>query len=175
MALGLYDAVVPNFVQVVQSVQGILDKAQAWAEQEGMAQEDLLAVRLAPDMLPLAYQFKSCWTHSAHAIAQCGEGRFSPHVDPAPTTFDGVRELLDKTLSALEAVEPQTLDAMADRTVVFSIGEKYRLDFTVQNFLLSFSTPNVFFHAATAYDILRMQGVALQKRDFLGRMRSEPR
>jgi hypothetical protein len=47
-----------------------------------------------------------------------------------------------------------------------------RLDFTAEEFLLSFSQPNFYFHAATAYDILRAQGLAIGKLDFLGQMRT---
>ena len=46
-----------------------------------------------------------------------------------------------------------------------------KLLFTVEDFLLSFSIPNLHFHATTAYDILRMKGVPLGKRDYLGRIR----
>ena len=47
----------------------------------------------------------------------------------------------------------------------------FRLDFTAEEFLLSFSQPNFYFHATTAYDILRMLGVPVGKRDFTGRLR----
>ena len=52
----------------------------------------------------------------------------------------------------------------------FSMGDM-RMDFTAEEFLLSFSQPNFYFHATTAYDILRWKGVPLGKRDFLGRPR----
>ena len=48
------------------------------------------------------------------------------------------------------------------------------MDFTAEDFLLSFSQPNFYFHCATAYDILRMKGVPVGKRDFLGRVRIKP-
>jgi hypothetical protein len=47
----------------------------------------------------------------------------------------------------------------------------FRMPFTAEDFLLSFSQPNFYFHAATAYDILRMKGVAVGKRDFMGKLR----
>ena len=46
-----------------------------------------------------------------------------------------------------------------------------RLSFRAEDFLMSLSMPNFYFHAATAYDILRWKGLAIGKRDFLGRMR----
>jgi hypothetical protein len=45
------------------------------------------------------------------------------------------------------------------------------MPFRVEDFLLSFSTPNLHFHATTAYDILRSKGVPLGKRDYMGQMR----
>ena len=51
--------------------------------------------------------------------------------------------------------------------MVIRFGER-QLDFTVEDFLLSFALPNFYFHATTAYDILRMKGLALNKRDFMG-------
>ena len=54
--------------------------------------------------------------------------------------------------------------------MIFQLGER-KLPFIVKDFLLTFSLPNFHFHAATAYDILRLKGVPLGKRDYLGRMR----
>ena len=52
----------------------------------------------------------------------------------------------------------------------FQLGER-QLPFTAVGFMSSFSLPNFYFHATTAYDILRSKGVPLGKRDYLGRMR----
>ena len=54
--------------------------------------------------------------------------------------------------------------------VLFSVGDR-KLPFTAEGFLQTFSLPNFFFHATTAYDILRSKGVPLGKRDFLGKMK----
>jgi hypothetical protein len=45
------------------------------------------------------------------------------------------------------------------------------MPFRVEDFLMSFSLPNLHFHATTAYDILRSRGAPLGKRDYMGRMR----
>ena len=44
------------------------------------------------------------------------------------------------------------------------------IPFTAENFVMSFSLPNLYFHAATLYDMLRIQGVPIGKTDFLGPM-----
>jgi hypothetical protein len=56
------------------------------------------------------------------------------------------------------------------KDVMFEFGET-KLPFTAEGFLMSFSLPNLHFHATTAYDILRTKAVPLGKRDYMGPMR----
>ena len=70
----------------------------------------------------------------------------------------------------LAALTPGDVDALVGRDVIFKLGER-ALPFTAEGFLMSFSLPNFFFHATTAYDILRHKGVPLGKRDFMGRLK----
>ena len=55
--------------------------------------------------------------------------------------------------------------------ISFKLLGDHKLPFTAEGFLMSFSLPNFYFHATTAYDILRTNGVPLGKRDFMGRMK----
>lgn len=170
MPLTLYDAIVPTWMQVTGSVQGLIDKAEQWCTDEGHAPSELIGACLATDMLPFAYQVKSCWVHSALALEGAKAGSFAPHMDPPPDSFDGLRDLLDQAVSVMKETDADELEAIAGNDMVFTIGDKFRLDFTVQNFLLGFSNPNFFFHATTAYDILRMKGIEIGKRDYLGQL-----
>ncbi len=170
MPLSLDDAIVPNFLQQLHATERLLGKAREWAGAQGIGERDLLTSRLADDMLPLAYQFKSCWEHSSGAITKCREGTFSPAMSPPPLTFEELGVGLRSAIEQLEALAPGELESIAARDMAFVMGET-RIEFTVQDFLLSFSTPNLYFHAATAYDILRMKGMPLGKRDFMGRLR----
>ena len=70
----------------------------------------------------------------------------------------------------MAGLETAEVEALSQKSMVFKLGEN-ELPFTNQNFLLSFSLPNFYFHATTTYDILRMLGVPLGKRDFLGSMK----
>ena len=72
--------------------------------------------------------------------------------------------------SALEAIEPAEIESFIGRDMRFEFGAR-RLEFTAEEFLLSFSQPNFYFHATTAYDILRWKGVPIGKRDFTGKLR----
>ena len=125
-------------------------------------------------MWPLANQIHSMWVHSAYAIDQVRAGEFKPNVQDIPTSWDEMNAMIEKALSSLDALREGELDEIANNTVYFVVGGKPMFQFELQNFLLSFSMPNVHFHATTAYDILRMEGVEIGKFDFLGSMRNDP-
>ena len=167
MSLSLYDALVPSMLQVVRALPGVLDKADAFATDRGLTADDLVAAKLADDMLPLGYQVRSLATHSIRAIEALPAGLFTPDMTPAPTTMAASRALLADTVAKLEALDPAEVDALQGREVRFE-ARGLALPFVAENFLLSFSQLNFYFHATTAYAILRAQGVPLGKRDFLG-------
>ena len=173
MPLTLYAATVPTMQQTIAAMEGLLDKAESWCSEQNCDAWDLIGARLADDMHPFNYQVKSCWVHSAFALSQCEQGTFSPHMEPAPDSFAGLREVLAQAASGLAKVDEQQLENMADNDLIFSIGDKFRLDFTVQNFLLGFTQPNFFFHATSAYAIMRGKGVKIGKMDFMGPLRTK--
>ena len=123
-------------------------------------------------MFPLAYQVKSTAVHSIGAIEGVRKGTFSPDMTTPPETFPALKTRVAETLAALETVEPAEVDGFVGRDVRFSFGPNYR-DYTAENFLLSFSQPNFYFHATTTYDILRWKGVPIGKRDFMGKTRTK--
>lgn len=170
MTLSLYSAVVPNYIQILGAVAGLLDKAEAHCADTGCDPDDLLKAKLADDMLPFGYQVKSCSAHSIGAIEGVRAGVFSPDMTPWPTTFEGLRDAVKKALTAVQALSPYEVNGFVGQDMRFEMGEM-KMPFTAEEFLLSFSQPNFYFHATTAYDILRMKGVKLSKRDFMGRPR----
>jgi hypothetical protein len=89
---------------------------------------------------------------------------------PWPTGFAELHALIGDAIATLQAVDRAEFDALAERDTQFSMGE-LKLPFTGGQFLLSFSQPNFYFHATTAYAILRAQGLAIGKKDFLGKLR----
>jgi uncharacterized protein len=170
MSLTLHGAVVPTWLQVLGSVDKMIDKAESWCEASGHSPVELLGARLTEDMLPFAYQVKSCRVHSAMAIEGVRRGTFEPDMSPPPEDFAGLREAIAKAVITLEAVTVDELEAISANDMVFSIGDKLRLEFTVRDFLLGFSVPNFHFHATTAYGILRMKGLDVGKRDYIGKL-----
>ncbi|MXP25537.1 DUF1993 family protein [Altererythrobacter indicus] len=163
MPLSLHTALVPTWLQILGSCNNLIDKAEAFDCDD----KELLSTCLAEDMLPLAYQLKSCAVHSLGAIEGVRKGVFSPDMNEPPANFSDMRNLLNNAITKLEQVEESELESYIGQPMRFEMGE-FKLHFLAENFLLSFSQPNFFFHATTAYDILRMKGVPVGKRDFLG-------
>lgn len=170
MALSLYAATVPSYQQILGAIAGLLGKAEAFCTEKGIAPHDIIQARLAQDMLPFAYQVKSTAVHSLGAIEGVRRGVFSPDVTPPPDSFPALKARIAETLAALEAIDPAEVDAFFGRDMRFSFGDRHA-DFTAENFLLSFSQPNFYFHATTTYAILRWKGIPLGKRDFTGKLR----
>jgi hypothetical protein len=173
MAFSLYAATIPSYLQILGSVAGLLDKAQSYCAEKGVAPKDLIGARLAEDMNPFAYQVKSTAVHSLGAIEGVRRGVFSPDQTVPPDSFEALKARITETTEALRAIEPGEVDGFMGRDMQFAFGSRH-VDFTAENFLLSFSQPNFYFHAATAYDILRWKGMPIGKRDFLGMLRKKP-
>jgi hypothetical protein len=172
MAFSLYAATVPSYRQILEAVSGLLGKAEAFCTEKGLAPHDIIQARLVEDMLPFAYQVKSTAVHSLGAIEGVRKGVFSPDMTPPPESFAALKARIAETLAALEAIEAAEVDAFVGRDMRFAFGDR-QIDYTAENFLLSFSQPNFYFHATTAYDILRWKGVPIGKRDFMGRTRAK--
>lgn len=171
MSISLYDCTVRSFLQVLGSVSGFLERGRAHCEDNGIDLAGVVETRIFDDMLPFRFQLVSVAHHSLGAIEGAKAGVFRP---PGGSSMDldytGLQGLVTDAKAALEALSPDEVNALEGKDMVFEIGPR-QMPFTVEGFLLSFSTPNLHFHATTAYDILRSKGVPLGKRDYMGQMR----
>jgi len=169
MAISLYDVTVPSYEQVITAMEGVLAKGVTFASEQSVALPDLVGARLHDDMLPLHFQVVSIAHHSLGALRGASEGGFTPPPS-LDLDYEGLQGLLADARAGLAAFTPDVVNAFAGKEVIFKIGDA-SMPFVAEDFFLSFSLPNFYFHATTAYDILRARGVALGKRDFLGGIR----
>jgi hypothetical protein len=170
MAFSLYDAIIPGNLQIIGSVDALVDKAQAFCAESGRPEQDFIQARLIDDMLPFSYQVKCVSEHSLGAIEGVRAGNYTPDTSAPPDSFAALKGKLAAAAEALGAIDRAEIDSFIGRDMQFSFGEMV-IPFTAENFLLSFAQPNFYFHAATAYDIMRAEGVQIGKRDFLGQLR----
>ena len=170
MSFSLYAATVPSYRQILGALAALIGKAEGYCADKGLPPEALIQARLADDMQPFAYQIKSTVVHSLGAIEGVRKGAFSPDTSTPPEDFAGLKTRLVESIAALEAIAAAEVDSFVGRDVRFAFGDRH-VDSTAENFLLSFSQPNFYFHAATTYDILRWKGIPIGKRDFMGKTR----
>jgi hypothetical protein len=170
MAFSFYDATVANYLQILGAVGGFLEKGLTHFREKGIDPAEVVATKLAPDMLPLWFQIVSVAHHSRGAMEAARNGVFVPPSGKPDLDYAGLQALVTEARQELSALTPEAVDTLVGRDVTFKIGER-ALPFTAEGFLMSFSLPNFFFHAATAYDILRHKGAPLGKRDFMGKLK----
>lgn len=166
MALSMYDASVPVFIRTLGIFSNILDKGAAYADSRKIDPSVLINSRLAPDMRPLSSQVQLASDMALRGGARLAGVEFPSNPD-TETTFPELKERLAKTIRFLETLPADKIDGSEERAIVLQMRDG-ELAFTGQSYLLNFVLPNVYFHVATAYLILRHNGVELGKKDFLG-------
>ncbi len=170
MATSLYDFSVANYLQTVAAIGGVLERGAKHCAEAGTDPNALTGVRLFDDMAPLSFQIVSVAHHSVGALEGVKSGVFRPPSATPPSDYAGLQKMVADAQAALKALTPDEVNSWEGKDIVFHLGEM-QLPFTAEGFILSFSLPNFYFHSTTAYDILRMKGVPLGKRNFMGALR----
>jgi uncharacterized protein len=170
MAISLYDASVACFLQTLGAVDGFLSRGLAHCHERNIDPNEIVETRLFSDMLPFRYQILAVASHSIGAMRGVKQGLFSPATEMPPLDYAGLQKVITDAIEALQQLAPADVNALEGKDVLFQVRD-LKLPFKAEGFLLSFSLPNFHFHATTAYDILRMKGVQIGKRDYMGKMR----
>ena len=166
MTLSMYQASVPVFLQGLTSLSAILDKAAAQAAERRIDPSVLLNDRLAPDMLPFTRQAQIASDHAKGATARLA-GTEVPKFEDVEKTFDELKQRVSRVTAFVRGFDTAQIDGSEEREITLPIGSN-TMTFTGQAYLLHFALPNFFFHLTTAYAILRHNGIAIGKRDFIG-------
>ena len=165
--MSFHDASVAAYLQILNSLTGILGKAEAHCTAKNIQPEVLLGARLYPDMLPLTRQIQLVCDFATKGCARLTHGEV-PAIPDTEKSFEDLKARLAKTIDYVKAFKPAQFDGADVREVTFPAGPDKTMTMKGQQFLSHFSLPNFYFHAATAHDILRHNGVEIGKRDFLG-------
>lgn len=171
MGIALYDLSVASYLQTLGGLAGVLEKGAAWAAESGTDLTAIVDSRVHPEMFPFSFQVVATVHHAAGTIAGAKKGVFTPPGPPPEGGYPALQKLVADAIASLKAESPEEINALAGKDMIFKLNENFKLPFTVENFVMSFSLPNFYFHATTTYAILREKGVKIGKRDFLGAMR----
>ena len=165
MAISMYSASVPVFIRMLSNLSHFLDKAEANAAVRKFDTTVLASGRLAPDMLPFVAQIRIACDAAKLTFSRVG-GVDAPKFDDKETTFAELKERITNTIAFIKTVKPEDMNGKEDIAVTFKAGPVERT-LSGEDYLKHWSTPNVYFHVTTAYNILRHNGVDLGKTDFL--------
>lgn len=163
----MYEASVPSFQKHLEALDAILDKAAAHAEKKKIDPSALLTARLFPDMWALTRQVQGAGDFAKNVCARLADLPV-PSYEDTETTFPELKARIVKTLAFLASIKPEQMEGSATKSFTIKAGPN-EMTFTGQDYLLGFALPNFYFHCATAYNILRHNGLELSKRDYMRR------
>ena len=169
MSISVFDQTIGAMSRALLNTDAIIGKGEEYAKDRKIDDAVLLQARLFPDMLPLVSQIRIA-TDTAKGAAARLSGSELPSWPDDETTFEDVHTRIRKALDYLSGFKREQFDGSEDKEIELKLG-KETVQFTGQDYILGFVLPNFYFHLATAYNILRHNGVAIGKRDFLGASR----
>ena len=166
MSITLSSASLPVFQRTLTNLKHLLAKAQSDVAARGYDEQVLIQYRLAPDMLPFRSQvYIAC--DAAKLCAARLSGIDAPKFEDNESTLADLQQRVQKTLDWLATVPASAIDGQEQRAVTFPVGKGGSRTMLGEDYLKAWALPNLFFHVTTAYAILRHNGVALGKRDYL--------
>jgi len=164
--LSYYQVSVPVFIRALTNLSSLLHKAAAFAAERQINESELVNARLAPDMFSLARQVQSA-SDAAKSCAARLSGREIPSYPDIETSLAQLQERIGKTIEFLKSLPLESFAAAGERPINMNMRGTART-FSGYDYLFRLAIPNLFFHVTTAYDILRNQGLAIGKSDYLG-------
>jgi len=153
--------------QQLPALLTILSKAKAYADELGINHNVMLATRLHEDMHPLSWQLQTTVELVARGLDRLLKNE-PRNLVLDEDNFDALISRIEGMIAELSDLDQQALDQSADTMFEIPVGPETTLSLTGGDYVLKFLLPNVYFHLTTSYDLLRMQGVPVGKRDYMG-------
>ena len=166
MALSMSQISLPVFVRHLEGLAIVLKKAQALYTEKKFDDASLMNYRLYPVMFTFARQVQASTDHARNCIAALA-GVEAPKVPMDEKSIADLAARVDNTVAWLNGIKPAQIDGSEDKNLTIKVMDR-EMQFTGIDLLLKRSLPNFYFHATTAYDILRHNGVEIGKRHFMG-------
>lgn len=166
MTVSMSQISLPVFVRHLDGLAIVLKKAQALYAEKKYDESTLLSYRLYPDMFSFARQVQAATDHARNCIALLA-GVEAPKVELNEKNLADLTARVENTIAWLNNIKPEQVDGAEGKNVTVKMGDR-EVNFTGLDLLLKRSIPNFYFHATTAYDMLRHNGLDISKRNFMG-------
>ena len=168
MTMSMYQASVPVFVQLLTGLSQVLDKAEAYATEKKVDPSVMFNLRLHPTMWAFAKEVQAATDFARDGVARLA-GADPLAIEANEKTFADLKARVKKSIEYVQSFKPAQIDGSEDKVIKRKMGDR-EATFKGQDYLQGFVMPNFYFFCTTAYDILRMHGVEVTKRDYLGKM-----
>ncbi|MEM7711019.1 MAG: DUF1993 domain-containing protein [Pseudomonadota bacterium] len=159
----------PTYRQMLRALSNWLNKTDG--------SEAILSARLAPDMFPLSTQIRFCCVQAYEAVARLRAEPLPPichelfeegrNGGETPGSIREAQARIEDTLAFLDALSPTELDDRATEALVLELPNGVTFDMTGEDYVRDWALPQFYFHLMTAYSLLRREGVALGKADYV--------
>ncbi|MEP6503597.1 MAG: DUF1993 domain-containing protein [Betaproteobacteria bacterium] len=167
MTSPMYTNSVPVFKQLLTAMKAILAQADADVAARQLAPDALLQARLFPDMFPLVKQVQIAADFARGVTARLA-GVDVPAFDANEASFADLDALLTRTLAFLDGADAARFEGSEGKEIVLRPGTPKEKKLSGQAYLSHYGLPQFFFHVTTTYAILRHNGLAIGKRDYMG-------
>ncbi|MGB5245654.1 MAG: DUF1993 domain-containing protein [Woeseia sp.] len=165
MSISVYDQTLGVMTPMLKNLDRIVTKAEEWVVEKEIQPDAILQARLAPDMLTFIHQIRIATDVGKGAAARLS-GLEPPVWEDNESTFADVHARIGKALDYFAKFEPAQFDGADAREISLKL-RFGTIDMTGQQYVLHFVLPNFYFHVTTAYNILRHNGLAIGKFDYL--------
>lgn len=165
MSLSMYQASVPVYIKMLTGLASCLKKTAVHYTEHKYDEASLLNYRLFPDMFTFAKQVQEATSHARNVVRLAGQE--PPKVEENEKSLAELIARVEKTVEFMNTLKPEQIDGTEEKVVTLKRRD-VSVDYSGYQFLLQRSIPNFCFHCTTAYNILRHNGVAVGKRDYLG-------
>lgn len=166
MNISMHAASAPRFVAQLKALDALLGKAEAHTTTRKIDPSVLLTARLYPDMFAFTRQVQIACDFAKGAVARLA-GVEVPSYTDTEESFIELHARIARTIAFVESIPAASIDGSEARDITLKAGPR-ELSFKGLDYLTSYALPNFYFHVATAYNILRHNGVEIGKRDYLG-------
>ena len=163
-------------MRTLENLSRILDTAVAFAATKKTERLDftdaLLNDRLIFDQFPFVRQVQIACDNAKAAAARLAKQE-PPSMPDTETTAEELKARIQKTLDFMKTVTSEQV--VGNEEIVITMPPYYKKQYggerlTGYEYATMYALPNFYFHATTAYAILRKNGVPIGKGDYLGQL-----
>jgi len=162
-----YELLLALVGQTLDTASRLLVKAEMHIAEKGIHEHEIIQATLAPDMFNFTKQIQLISDNAKGYTARLADKEVASMPDTESTIAE-LKERIAKTKDLVSTFSVADFTDADNTKISFAwMGGKH---FKGAEFLEKFAIANMFFHLSMAYAILRNQGVALGKMDYIGQV-----